>query len=158
MKSEYDILRDHQWINIHLPDLKNFSVPIRIAKMALAARLTDGEKDPLEDLSDEENKKEENLLKQKKKKKNTIEIMEIFASNPDPFQIYPLETNSSTLAFSNKHILIHDNKKLILFDLNKKINEFQWDDNDHGLYLFYFISLHKYYLTIQDIRFFDLKT
>ena len=44
IESECRILRDHSWINLHLPDLKNFSVPIRIAKMALAARLTDGEK------------------------------------------------------------------------------------------------------------------
>ncbi len=137
IKSEYDILRDHQWININLPDLKNFSVPIRIAKMALAARLTDGEKDPLDDLSDEENKKNENILKEKKKKKNSIDILEIFSSNPDPFKSYLLETNSSTLAFSNKHILIHDNKKLILFDLNKKIYEFIWNDNDFGLLNFY---------------------
>jgi DNA-binding ferritin-like protein (Dps family) len=133
IKSECDMLGNHQWINIHLPDLKNFSVPIRIAKMALAARLTDGEKDPLDDLSDEENKKEENLLKQKKKKANSIDVMEIFASNPEPFKSYSLETNSSTLAFSNKHILIHDNKKLILFDLNRKVHEFLWDDNDYGL-------------------------
>lgn len=132
IKCEYDILNDHQWINIHLPDLKNFSVPIRIAKMALAARLTDGEKDPLDDLSDEENKKQEILLKEKKKKENSIDIIEIFANNPEPFKSYLLETNSSTLAFSNKHILIHDNKKLILYDLNKKIYEFQWNDNDYG--------------------------
>ena len=49
-------MNERQWINIQLPDLKNFSVPIRIAKMSLAATLTDGEKDPLDDLSDEENK------------------------------------------------------------------------------------------------------
>jgi len=105
--------------------------------MALAARLTDGEKDPLDDLSDEENKKNENILKEKKKKKkkeNSIEILEIFSLNPEPFKSYLLETNSSTLAFSNKYILIHDNKKLILFDLNKKIYEFIWNDNDFGLY------------------------
>jgi hypothetical protein len=30
--------------------------------MALAARLTDGEKDPLDDLSDDENKKQQNLI------------------------------------------------------------------------------------------------
>jgi hypothetical protein len=140
MKCEYDILRDHPWINIHLPDLKNFSVPIRIAKMSLAARLTDGEKDPLDDLSDEETKKQEILLKEKKKKENSIDILDIFSSNPDPLQTYFLETNSSTLAFSNKHILIHDNKKLILFDLNKKINELQWNDNDYGLLKLFFYS------------------
>jgi hypothetical protein len=140
IESEYRILRDHPWINIHLPDLKHFSVPIRIAKMSLAARLTDGEKDPLDDLSDEENAKKENLLKEKKKKENSIDIMEIFATNPDPFKTYLLETNSSTLAFSNKHILIHDNKKLILFDLNKKIYEFIWNDNDFGLFIFLFLN------------------
>jgi len=157
IKSECDILRDHPWINLHLPDLKNFSVPIRIAKMALAARLTDGgEKDPLDDLSDDETKKQENLLKQKKKKTNSIDIMEIFASNPDPIKTHFLETNSSTLAFSNKHILIHDNKKLILFDLNKKITEFEWNDNDYGilvdicwmsaLSLFVILTIHSVYL------------
>ena len=56
--------------------------------------------------------------------------MEIFANNPEPFKNYDLETNSSTLAFSNNHILIHDNKKLILFDLNKNKfgirMEWQW--------------------------------
>ena len=97
-------------------------------------------KDPLDDLSDDENKKQENLLKEKKKKENSIDIMEIFATNPDPFKTHLLETNSSTLAFSNKHILIHDNKKLILYDLNKKIYEYIWNDNDFGLfvYLFFF--------------------
>jgi len=116
--------------------------------MALAARLTDGEKDPLDDLSDEENKKNENILKEKKKKKNSIDILEIFSSNPDPFKYYLLETNSSTLAFSNKHILIHDNKKLILFDLNKKIYEFIWNDNDFGLLNFY-LQLKKERSTFQ---------
>jgi len=113
--------------------------------MALAARLTDGEKDPIDDLSDDESKKEENLSKKKKKKANSIDIMDIFATNPEPFKTYSLETNSSTLAFSNKHILLHDNKKLILYDLNKKINEFIWNDNDYGLYNFYlsFISENK---------------
>lgn len=132
METEYAILRDHEWLTVHLPDLKNFSVPIRIAKMALDAKLSDGEKDPLDDLSDDENKKKEKALKEKKKKENSIDIMDIFSTNPDPFKSHLLETNSSTLAFSTKHILIHDNKKLILFDLNKKIYEYQWNDNDMG--------------------------
>jgi hypothetical protein len=100
--------------------------------MALAARLTDGEKDPLDDLSDDENKKQQNLLITKKKKTNSIEILEIFANNTEPIKTFLLETNSSTLAFSNKHILIHDNKKLILFDTNKKVHELIWNDNDYG--------------------------
>ena len=132
MKCEVDVINSRQWLSVQLPDIKNISVPIRIGKMALAARLTDGEKDPLDDLSDDENKKEENLIIKKKKKLNQIELMEIFANNPEPFKNYDLETNSSTLAFSNNHILIHDNKKLILFDLNKKISELEWNDNDYG--------------------------
>ncbi|CAF2060400.1 unnamed protein product [Rotaria magnacalcarata] len=156
LKSECEIINDRQWIHVLLPDIRNFSVPIRIAKMALAARLTDGEKDPLDDLSDEENKEEENLSIKKKKKLNSIDILEIFASNPDPLKTYLLETNSSTLAFSNKHILIHDNKKLILFDLNKKIYEIEWNDNDSGilvdicwmssLSLFVILTIHSVYL------------
>lgn len=106
--------------------------------MALAARLTDGEKDPLDDLSDEETKKTENLLNKKTKKANSIDVLEVFASNPEPYKTYLLETNSSTLAFSNKHVLIHDNKKLILFDLNKQVYEFEWNDNDYGSYFFLF--------------------
>ncbi|CAF1688478.1 unnamed protein product, partial [Adineta ricciae] len=132
IRSECDAIRDGSWINIQLPDIKNFSVPIRIAKMALAARLTDGEKDPLENLSDDENKKDESCPKKKKKKENSIDLVEIFATNPDPLKSHSLETNSSTLALSNHFILIHDNKKLILFDLNKKAQEFEWNDNDFG--------------------------
>ena len=60
MKCESNMINDHQWLIVQLPDITKFSVPIRIVKMALAARLTDGEKDPLDDLSDDENKKEEN--------------------------------------------------------------------------------------------------
>ncbi|CAF3426627.1 unnamed protein product, partial [Rotaria sp. Silwood2] len=134
IKSESEMLVNRPWLNVQLPDIKNFSVPIRIAKMALAARLTDGEKDPLDELSDDDTKKDKNLLVKKKKKTNSIDIMEIFALNPEPIKTYLLETNSSTLAFSAKHILIHDNKKLILFDLSKKIHEFEWNDNDYGLY------------------------
>ncbi|CAF4599764.1 unnamed protein product, partial [Rotaria sp. Silwood2] len=133
IKSESEMLVNRPWLNVQLPDIKNFSVPIRIAKMALAARLTDGEKDPLDELSDDDTKKDKNLLVKKKKKTNSIDIMEIFALNPEPIKTYLLETNSSTLAFSAKHILIHDNKKLILFDLSKKIHEFEWNDNDYGI-------------------------
>ena len=102
--------------------------------MALAAKLADEEKDPLDDLSDDENKKKENALKEKKKKENSIDIMDIFTTNPQPMKTHSLETNSSTLAFSTKHILIHDNKKLILFDCNKQICEFTWNDNELGKY------------------------
>ena len=128
-----DKIIDRQWINVQLPEIKNFSVPIRIAKMALAARLTDGEKDPLEDdLSDEDKKKEEELAKEEKKNEKRTDVMEILALNPDPLRSYFLESNSSTLAFSFKQILLHDNKKLILFDLTKKLYELEWNDNEWG--------------------------
>jgi hypothetical protein len=132
IKCESNTIRDRQWITIQLPDIRNFSVPIRIAKMSLAARLTDGEKDPLDDLSDDEKKKDEKFEIKKKKKLNSIDIMEVFATNPPPMKTYSLETNSSTLAFSNNHLLLHDNKKLILFDLTKQIYQLEWDDNDYG--------------------------
>ncbi|UJR38613.1 hypothetical protein I4U23_031278 [Adineta vaga] len=158
IRSECDAIRDGSWINVQLPDIKNFSVPIRIAKMALAARLTDGEKDPLENLSDDENKKEENNLKKKKKKENSKDLLEIFATNPEPLKSYFLETNSSTLALSSQFILIHDNKKLILFDLNKKIHEFEWNDNDYGILvdICWMSSITVFLiLTIHSVYFYD---
>jgi hypothetical protein len=123
---------------VQLPDLKNFSVPIRIAKMAVAAQLTDGEKDPLEVFSDEENKLELQKAQgasqptHKRKQASRIDLIDIFASNPAGVQSYPLESNSSTLALSSTHVLLHDNKKLILFDFHKKLYEFPWNDNDYG--------------------------
>lgn len=144
MKCEYDLVNERQWIQIQLPDLKNFTVPIRIAKMALAARLTDGEKDPLETLSDDENDKQKKHLAEHdsqqennlpSKKKTTVQhrdLIEIFSSNGSSIKSYTLETNSSTLAFSNRHILIHDNKKLILYDLTRKLYDIEWNDNDFG--------------------------
>lgn len=163
MKCEYELINDRQWIEVDLPDMKHFSVPIRIAKMAAAARLTDGEKDPLECLSDEEKKidptddddddeddhpqrlnDEETKFKshaddfnaskptKKKRLSQRIDLMEIFAKNPEPFKSHLLETNSSTLAFSSTHLLVHDQKKLILFDLKKKLYEFNWNDNEFG--------------------------
>lgn len=161
MKCEFELINDRPWIEVELPDLKHFSVPIRIAKLAVAARLTDGEKDPLECLSDEEKKTDRihddddddndnnddnnayqqrrgisdedfkskshldefNSTKPMKKKKlsQRIDLIEIFAKNPDPYKSHRLETNSSTLAFSSTHFLAHDQRKLILFDLKKKL-------------------------------------
>ena len=165
MKCEFELINDRQWIELDLPDLKHFSVPIRIAKMAAAARLTDGEKDPLECLSDEEKNNdtindddrqqlndddkelkshsdEFHLSKQMKKKKlsQRLDLIEIFAKNPQPFQSHLLDTNSSTLAFSSTHLLIHDQKKLILFDLKKKLYEFNWNDNDFGNHFSFFFN------------------
>jgi len=98
----------------------------------------------------------QNLINETNCNQNQIDLMEIFATNPQPFKNYDLETNSSTLAFSNNHILIHDNKKLILFDLNKKISELEWNDNDYGilvdicwmssLSLFVILTIHSVYL------------
>lgn len=164
MKCEYELINDRQWIEVDLPNTKHFSVPIRIAKMAVAARLTDGEKDPLECLSDEDKKidptgadddddddddpdrfnEEESNFKshaedfnsskpmKRKKLSQRIDLMEIFAKNPEPFKSHLLETNSSTLAFSSTHLLVHDQKKFILFDLKKKLYEFNWNDNEFG--------------------------
>jgi len=67
-----------------------------------------------------------------------------------------LDTNSSTLAVSNTHILIHDNHQLILFDYHKQLNELQWNDNTYGilvdmcwmasLSVFAILTIHSVYL------------
>jgi len=137
IESEYEILKSYKWIDVHLPDVKNFSVPIRIAKMALAAKLTDGEKDPVDELSDDDDQKQAKNNNNNKsiecQQMNLIDLIGIFANNPQPFASHCLQTNSSTLAFSQQQILVHDNKQLILFDLNKKLNVFPWNDNDYGI-------------------------
>ena len=139
MTSDCSTIANRQWLHVQLPDLKHFSVPIRIAKMALAARLTnEGEKDPFDELSDDES----NSLTRpatitaattKEKRTNTTDVMDVLVSKPVAVKTYPLESNSSTLALSTGHLLLHDNKRLILFDLKNKVHEMEWSDNDHGV-------------------------
>lgn len=125
------MMRDRQWIRIQLPDIKSLSIPIKITKTSLANHLVGYGKDLFEDFSDDENKRDESPMK-KKRKTSTIDIIDIFSINSEPTKQYSLETNSSTLALSNTHILILDNRKLILYDYLRKLSELQWNDNDYG--------------------------
>jgi hypothetical protein len=128
------MMRDRQWIRVQLPDIKSLSIPIKITKAALTNHLVGIGKDLLEDLSDDETKTTESPVK-KKRKTTSVDVVDIFCINPEPIKIHSLDTNSSTLALSNTHILIHDNHQLILFDYYKKLTEIQWKDNDYGLFV-----------------------
>jgi hypothetical protein len=145
------MMRDRQWIRVQLPDIKSLSIPIKISKTSLSNHLAGYAKDLLEDLSDDESRTNESPAK-KKRKTYSVDIVDIFTINPDPIKNYSLDTNSSTLAVSNTHILIHDNHQLILFDYHKKLSELQWSDNDYGLFFllikitepfFYFFSRYS---------------
>ncbi|CAF4638465.1 unnamed protein product [Rotaria sp. Silwood2] len=150
------MMRDRQWIRVQLPDIKSLSIPIKISKTAVSSQLSENGKDLFEDLSDDESKKEDESPAKKKRKTNSTDIMDIFTINPEPIKNYSLDTNSSTLALSNTHILLHDNHKLILFDYHKKLNELQWSDNDYGilvdmcwmssLSMFVILTIHSVYL------------
>ena len=133
LKHDGERLASRCWLTIHLPDLKNFSIPIRIAKMPLAATLNEehlnDEQEEDEDDQDEEEKKKD------EKEKEEFDLLKIFTLTNPPKKVFPLEGNSSTLAFSSTHLLLHDQKKLLLFNLNQKINELSWNDNDAGLSL-----------------------
>ncbi len=129
------MMRDRQWIRVQLPDIKSLQIPIKITKTALSTHLVGHGKDLLEDLSDDETRKDASPVK-KKRKTRSVDIIEILCINPEPIKNYPLDTNSSTIALSNTHILIHDNHQLILFDYHKQLNELQWNDNDYGSIIF----------------------
>lgn len=126
------MMRDRQWIRVQVPDIKSLQIPIKINKAALSNHLLGLGKDLLEDLSDDEGGQDASPAK-KKRKASTIDIVEIFAINPEPTKYYPLETNSSTLALSNNHLLIFDDRELILFDYHKQLSTMTWNDNEYGL-------------------------
>ena len=133
-------MRNRQWIRIQLPDIKSLSIPIKITKINVSSYLADHEKNLLADLSDDENKKDdEDSPVRKKRKKNSIDPIDVFTINPEPVKNYSLDTNSSTLALSNNYILLHDSRKLILYDYHRQLNEILWNDNDYGLFLFLFL-------------------
>ncbi|UJR07574.1 hypothetical protein I4U23_011862 [Adineta vaga] len=158
IKSEYEMMRDRQWIRVQLPDIKSLSIPIKISKTPLATNLAIHSKDLLEDLSDDDKdtKQEDETPTKKKRKTVSMDPVDIFVINPEPLKNYSLNTNSSTLALSNTHILIHDNHKLILFDYQKKLNELPWNDNDYGilvdmcwmssLSVFLILTIHSLYV------------
>jgi hypothetical protein len=138
------MMRDRQWIRVQLPDIKSLSIPIKIIKTSISGFLTENEKNLVDNISDddeEEAKKEESSPAKKKRKTITTEIMDIFVLNPEPMKNYSLETNSSTLALSNTHILVHDNQKLVLFDYHKKLTECPWNDTTYGLFLFLVLKI-----------------
>ncbi|CAF4728779.1 unnamed protein product [Rotaria sp. Silwood1] len=156
IKSECNMMRDRQWIRVQLPDIKSLSIPIKITKTAVSSHLSEHGKHLFEGLSDDESKNEEESPAKKKRKTTAIDIMDIFTINPEPIKNYSLDTNSSTLTLSNTHILVHDNHKLVLFDYHKKLNEFQWNDNDYGILVdmcwmpsisvFVILTIHSVYL------------
>lgn len=127
------MMRNRQWIRVQVPDIKSLQIPIKINKAALSNHLLGLGKDLLEDLSDDEGGQDPSPAK-KRRKATTIDIVEIFSINPEPTRYYPLETNSSTLALSNTHLLIFDDRELILFDYHKQLSAFTWNDNEYGLY------------------------
>ena len=129
------MMRDRQWIRVQVPEIKSLQIPIKITKAALSSHLVGVGKDLLEDLSDDEAKNDGSPVK-KKRKTTSVDIVDIFSINPEPIKNYPLDTNSSTLAVSNTHILIHDNRQLILFDYHKQLSELPWNDNEYGLFTY----------------------
>jgi len=66
IKCECAATQERPWISLQLPDVKSLPIPIKISKMAQAARLTDNEKDVLFEDSDEEMK----MAPAKEKKEN----------------------------------------------------------------------------------------
>ena len=64
--------------------------------------LTDEEKDPFESLNVDD------IISNNHQR---IDLIEIFGKTRSPIQSHQLETNSSTLSFSNAFPLIHDQKK-----------------------------------------------
>ncbi|CAF1665084.1 unnamed protein product [Adineta ricciae] len=159
IKSEYEMMRDRQWIRVQLPDIKSLSIPIKISQTPLATHLANHGKDLLEDLSDDdddETKEEEGTPSKKKRKTISIDPVDVFLINPEPIKKHSLNTNSSTLALSNTHILIQDKHRLILFDYQKQISELQWNDNEYGilvdicwipsLSVFAVLTIHSLYL------------
>jgi hypothetical protein len=130
------MMRDRQWIRVQVPDIKSLQIPIKITKAALSSHLVGLGKDLLEDFSDDDDdqtKKDASPMK-KKRKTSSVDIVDLFSINPEPIKNYPLDTNSSTLTLSNTHILIHDNRQLVLFDYHKQLSELAWNDNDCGLF------------------------
>ena len=128
-------MRERQWIRVQLPDIKSLSIPIKISRTPFTSHLTEKNKNLFDDLSDDDEERkpgEVDLLAKKKRKTMSTDALDIFLLNPDPIKNQPLETNSSTLALSNTHLLLHDHQKLILFDFSKKLNELQWNDNEFG--------------------------
>lgn len=136
------MMRDRQWIRVQVPDIKSLQIPIKINKAALANHLLGLGKDLLEDLSDDETGHGASPAK-KKRKASSIDIVDIFSINPEPTKCYPLETNSSTLALSNSHILIFDDRELILFDYHKQLSTLTWNDNEYGRCFRRFSSFEK---------------
>ena len=137
------MMRDRQWIRVQLPDIKSLSIPIKISQTPLATHLANHGKDLLEDLSDDdetkEEEEEEGTPSKKKRKTVSIDPVDVFLINPEPIKKHSLDTNSSTLALSNAHILIQDKHRLILFDYQKQISELQWNDNEYGSFYFLFL-------------------
>lgn len=143
------MMRDRQWIRVQVPDIKSLQIPIKITKATLSNHLVGLGKDLLEDLSDDETTQDASPAK-KKRKANSIDIVEIFSINSEPTKIYPLDTNSSTLALSNTHILLQDNRQLVLFDYHKQLSELPWNDNDYGWFSFnLFIPKTKFLLSFR---------
>ena len=145
IKSECNMMRNRQWIRVQLPDIKCLSIPIKITKMNVSSYLADFGKNLFEDLSDDESKNGDSSAR-KKRKKASIDVMDVFTINPEPIKNYSLETNSSTLALSNNHILLHDSRKLILYDYHKQLSEVVWNDNDYGSFINLFIFSKKLFL------------
>lgn len=161
IKSECDMMHNRQWIRVQVPDIKSLQIPIKINKAALSNHLAGATKDLFEDLNDSDDEDTESKANSssntnKKRKTPSIDLVEIFLINPDPIKNYSLDTNSSTLALSNTHILILDNSKLTLFDLHKQLNEIPWNDNEYGilvdmcwmpsLSVFVILTIHSVYL------------
>lgn len=161
MKSECEMMLNRQWIRIQLPDIKNLSIPIKITRSTIKSHLIEHENDLFLDLNENENedKNRTNLkndsnqnenndlsdLTKRKRKTISIDPIDLFLLNPEPMKSYCLDTNSSTLSLSNSHILIHDYQKLILFDYDKKLHEFSWNDNTFGLIYFLFIKFVSFF-------------
>lgn len=123
-------MRDRQWIRIQLPEIKNLSIPIKISQIPVKIDSVERGKDLLAQLKDQPTKDQGELTK--KRKSMSLDLVDLFLSNPEPWKSYPLDTNTSTLSLSNGHILLHDHQRLLLFDYQKKISEYPWSDNELG--------------------------
>ena len=137
---------DRQWIRIQLPEMKNLSIPIKISRLPVKSNSLERGQDLLSQVNDEGNR--EQLEVTKKRKGLSLDLVDLFLSNPEPMKLYPLDTNTSTLSLSNEHILLHDHQRLILFDYQKKLFEYPWSDNELGSSPPESLSLHSLFLSL----------
>jgi hypothetical protein len=75
-------VRDRQWIRVQLPEIKNLSIPIKISQNPVKIDAAERGKDLLAQLKDQPTKDQRELTK--KTKSMSLDLVDLFLSNPDP--------------------------------------------------------------------------